>query len=253
MLNIFKMDMRRTLYSKAPYSCIAFMLLVSGTMIFFGMLPDFASATGSSSDGAMDMTSSMMGIGMAFIMMSILFAICISTDFSSGFSKNIFSRHTNPVRYIGGKLLSLTTIGTIAIVAHTVMSMLLFVIIGNGVGLSGGFIGLLTYLIEKIFVSGAFAALILMVYLFTRQIALAMIVGVVVATGVVSALLTILGEYLSLGFISEISKYTISGLSSQATLKSSSSVFVTILIGSMLWVAVCFVLGAKALKKKDIS
>lgn len=251
MLNIFKMDLRRTLRSKATYSCIAFMLLVSGTMIFFGMLPDFAAATGSG--GAMDMTSSMMGIGMAFIMMSILFAVCISSDFSSGFSKNIFSRHTNPARYIGGKLLSLTTIGAIAIVAHTVVSMLLFAIIGAGVGLSGGFFGLLVYLIEKIFVSGAFASLILMVYLFTRHIAPAMIVGIVAATGIISSLLTILGEYLGLPFISEVAKYTISGLSGQANLEFRGSVFVTILIGSALWIAACSVLGAKALKKKDIS
>jgi len=247
------MDMRRTLRSKAPYSCIAFMLLVSGTMIFFGMLPDFAAATGSSSGGAMDMTSSMMGIGMAFIMMSILFAICISTDFSSGFAKNIFSRHTNPVRYIGGKLLSLTVIGAIAIVAHAVMSMLLFAIIGNGVVLPGGFIGLLAYLIEKIFVSGAFAALILMVYLFARHIAISMIVGVVAATGILSALLNILGEYLEVSFISKVAKYTISGLSGQANLEFTGSVFVTIIIGSVLWIAVCSALGAKALKKKDIS
>jgi len=245
------MDMRRTLRSKATYICIAFMLLVSGTMIFFGMLPDFAAATGSG--GTMDMTSSMMGIGMAFIMMSILFAVCISSDFSSGFSKNIFSRHTNPVRYIGGKLLSLTVIGAIAIAAHTVVSMLLFAIIGNGVGLPGGFTGLLVYLIEKIFVSGAFAALILMVYLFARHIAPAMIVGIVAATGIISSLLTILGEYLGLPFISEVAKYTISGLSGQANLELKGSAFVSILIGSVIWMAVCSVLGAKALKKKDIS
>ena len=252
MLNIFKMDMRRTLLSKAPYNCIIFMLLVSGTMIFFGMLPNFAAATGSSG-GGMDMTSSMMGIGMAFIMMSILFAICISTDFSSGFSKNIFSRHTNPVRYIGGKLLSLTAVGAIAIAAHTVVSMLLFVITGTGVDLPGGFLGLLTYLIEKIFIAGAFAALILMVYLFTRHIAPAMIAGVIAATGILSSLLSILGEYLGLAFISEAAKYTISGLSGQAGIEFQGSAFAVILIGSVLWIAVCSVLGAKALKKKDIS
>ncbi|TWT25752.1 hypothetical protein [Planomicrobium sp. CPCC 101110] len=251
MLNIFNMDMRRLFRSKALYSCIAFLLTVSGTMILFGMLPDFAAATGSVG-GETDMMSTMMGVGMVFIILSILFAIGISTDFSSGFSKNIFSRHTNPIRYIGGKLLSLTVIGAIAIIAHTAVSMLLFEFTGTGVSLTGGYLGLFAYLIEKIFVAGALAALILMVYLFTRHIALAMIIGVLVATGTISSLLSVLGEYLEFSFITDVSKYTISGLSGQANLEFQGSVFITILIGSVLWAAVCSALGAKALKRKDI-
>lgn len=251
MLNIFKMDMRRIFRSKAFYSCIGAMLLVSGSMIFFGMLPDFAAATGSSS-GVMDMTSAMMGIGMAFIMMSILFAICISSDFSSGFSKNIFSRHIKPVRYIGGKILSLTAVGTIAVAIHTAVSMMLFAVTGIGVGLTGGFIGLLAYLIEKAFVSSAFAALILLVYLFTRHIAPAMIIGVITATGVISSLLTTIGDSIGISIISTVSKYTISGLSGQANIHAHASAFMTILIGSVLWMLLCAALGAKALKRKDI-
>jgi len=252
LLNIFKMDMRRTLRSKAIYSCIFSMLLISGTMIFFGMLPSFAAATGSGS-GAMDMTSSMMGIGMAFIMTSILFAICVSSDFSSGFSKNIFSRHTNPARYIGGKILSMTVYGAIAVIAHTVVSMLIFAVIGIGVGLPGGLIGLLAYLIEKIFISGSFAALILMIYLVTRHIAPAMIVGVIAATGIVSTLFTVAGDYLELPIISTIGKFTISGLSSQANLEFHGSVFAAIILGSVVWMAICSAIGAKAPKRKDIS
>lgn len=251
MLNIFKMDMRRTFHSKAFFSCLFAMMLVSGSMIFFGMLPNFAAATGSSSD-AMDMTSSMMGIGMAFIIMSITFAIGISSDFSSGFSKNIFSRHTNPARYIGGKLLSLTVIGTITIALHTLMSMLLFAILGSGIGLTGGLIGLLTYLIEKVFVAGAFAALILMVYLFTRHTAPAMIIGIIAATGAISMLLNIVGGTLGIDLITQISKFTLSGLSGQASINLQGSAFITILVGSVLWISVCSILGAKALKKKDI-
>ena len=252
MLDIFKMDIRRIFRSKAFYFCIAFMLLVSGTMIFFGMIPDFAAVTGNSGD-ALDMTSSMMGIGMAFIMLSILYSICISSDFSSGFSKNIFSRHTNPVHYIGGKILSLTVYGAIAIIAHTVMSMLLFAIIGSGVTLPGGIIGLLAYLIEKTIVSGAFASLIMMVYFITRHIAPAMIVGIIAATGILSSLLSILGDYLETPFVSTIGNFTISGLSNQSHMEFSGSAFTAILIGSVVWIAVCSGLGARALKKKDIA
>ena len=156
MLNIFKMDMRRVFRSKAFYCCIGFMLLVSGTMIFFGLLP-------------------------------------------------------------------------------------------------GGFAGLIVYLIEKIFISGAFAALILLVFLFVRQIAPAMIIGVIAATGVLSTLITILGEYIGVPLISGFSKYTISGLSGQATLMTTGNGFVAIMIGSVIWVLICSALGAKALKRKDIS
>lgn len=252
MLKIFKMDMRRTFRSKAFYSCLLSMLLVSGTMIFFGMLPDFASATGSSTAGDMDMTSTMMGIGMAFIMMSISFAIGISSDFSSGFSKNIFSRHTNPARYIGGKILSLTVVGAVFILSHTLVSMLIYAIMG-GMDLTGGVIGLVAYIVEKIFISAAFASLILMVYLFARHIAPAIIVGVIASTGIVSSLLALLGSYLNIALLSTIGSFTISGLSAQSTINFSATTFFIVIVGSVLWTAICGFIGSKALKRKDIA
>jgi hypothetical protein len=81
------------------YICIFSMNLVAGTMIIFGVIPSFSAVMGS---GASDMTSSMMGIGMAFMIIGIFFALHTCGEFTTGYAKNIFARHSNPIRYISG-------------------------------------------------------------------------------------------------------------------------------------------------------
>lgn len=252
MLNVFKMDIRRMLRSKAFFFCIVFMNLITGTMVIFDVVPSFAAVMGNGEGGSMDMMGSMMGIGMAFIIIGILFALHTCGDFSSGFAKNIFTRHANPIRYFGGKLLSLTVTGTIMITVYMLVSALFLAICGSSVALPGGVGGLLLFFIEKIFIIIAFAALILLACLTTRKSVVGVIVAAVVAMGVLPMILSIAGDYLGLSLISDIGKYTISGLSGQANLVFSASVFVTIIIGSLIWTGLCAVLGNRAIKLKDI-
>jgi len=64
MLNIFKMDMRRILHSKMFYVCLFSMILVTGSMIIFGVVPDFPSILGAGAGGTEDaMMGNMMGVG----------------------------------------------------------------------------------------------------------------------------------------------------------------------------------------------
>ena len=249
MLNIFKLDMYRILRSKMFYICIITMNLVSGTMIFFGVIPSFSAVMGS---GATDMTGSMMGIGMAFMIIGIFFALFICGEFTTGFAKNIFARHSNPIRYIVGKLLSLTVTGVIFIIVFSLVAMLLLVVTGSGVVLPGGVLGLITFFIEKIFVCAAFASLILLACVFTRKSAVGVVVGVIAAMGVLPMVLGIAGNYFGLTWISGILQYTISGLSSTANLVFSGSAFATVIIGGLIWTAVCTALGCRAAKLKDI-
>lgn len=252
MLNVFKMDMRRLLHSKALYICLVSMNLVTGSMIIFGVVPDFASLMGISSDGSADMMGTMMGIGLAFLIIGILSTLHICGDFSSGFAKNIFTRHANPIRYFGGKLLSLTVTGAVMLIIFTLFSALLLAIFGSGVVLPGGVGGLIVFLIEKVIMLFAFNALILLVCLMTRKPVVGIAVASVVAMGVVPMLLSIAGEALELSMISDIGKYTISGLSGQANLVFSGSVFIAIFIGGLLWTGLCALLGNRTIKLKDV-
>lgn len=252
MLNVFKMDMWRLLRSKALYICLVSMNLVTGSMIIFDVVPDFASLMGISSDGNADMMGTMMGIGLAFLIIGILSTLHICSDFSSGFAKNIFTRHANPMRYFGGKLLSLTVTGAVMLIIFTLFSALLLAIFGSGAALPGGIGGLLVFLIEKVIMLFAFNALVLLACLMTRKPVVGIAVTSVAAMGVLPMLLSIAGEALDMSIISDIGKHTISGLSGQANLTFSGSVFATIFIGGLLWTGLCAVLGNRAIRLKDI-
>jgi len=231
------------------YICIFAMNLVAGSMIILGVIPDFSTVMGS---GVTDMTGSMMGIGMAFMIVGIFFALFTCTEFSTGFAKNIFARHSNPFRYISGKLLSLTVSGSIMIVAFTLVSMILLFIAGSGVALPGGLGGLIAFLFGKMLYCAAYAAIVLLVCVYTRKSVAGVIVAVLVAMSVVPMLLGIAGHYFNTAFLSEISNFTVSGLSAKLNLVFHGKTFITAIIGSLLWTAICGVLGAKLAKLKDI-
>jgi ABC-type transport system involved in multi-copper enzyme maturation permease subunit len=225
------------------------MNLVAGTMIIFGVIPSFSAVMGR---GASDMMGSMMGIGMAFMIIGIFFALHTCGEFTTGYAKNIFARHSNPIRYITGKILSLSVAGTIMIVVFTLVTMLLLAVTGTGVHLQGGVFGLIAFLVEKILICVASASLVLLACVYTRKSVVGVLVGILVAIGVIPMVLNIAGNYFGFEWISEITRYTISGLSSMTNLVFNSSAFVTVIFGSLLWTALCAVLGVRVAKLKDI-
>ena len=253
MLNVFKMDMRRILHSKMFFICLFSMILVTGSMIVFGVVPDFASILGAGASGTEDaMMGNMMGIGMAFMVISIFYALFICQEFTSGFAKNIFARHANPTRYIGGKLLSLTAAGSVMLIAFLLVSMLLMAVAGGGVVLPGGIIGLAGLIAGKLFSIVTLAALIIFTCLVARKSVVGIVVGVVVAMGAIPMLLNLVGGILGLPWIATIMQYTISGLSGLSALCFSISTLATVIIGNVIWVMVFVLLGRRAVKAKDI-
>ena len=253
MLNVFKMDMRRILHSKMFYICLFSMILVTGSMIIFGVVPDFASIMGAGAGGTEDaMMGNMMGIGMAFMVISIFYALFICQEFTSGFAKNIFARHANPIRYIGGKLLSLTVSGAIMLVAFLLISMLLMAVAGGGVALPGGIAGLLGLVLGKIISVATLAALIIFTCLFFRKSVVGITVGIVVSMGAIPMLLNLVGGLLELSWIANIMKYTVSGLAGLPSLTFSATTLAVVVIGNFIWTALFSVLSCRAVKVKDI-
>lgn len=253
MLNIFKMDMHRIFHSKMFYICLFSMLLVTGSMIIFDVVPNFSAIMGAGSVGSEDaMMGNMMGIGMAFMVIGIYYSLYICQEFTSGFAKNIFARHANPIRYIGGKLLSLTVAGSIMLLVFVLISMILMAIVGGSIVLSGGVVGLLALFIGKIFAVATLASLILFTCIFVRKPVVGILVGIVVAMGAIPMVLSLVGSSLGLPWIADIMKYTISGLSSMSTLAFSSVTLATVIIGNIIWTAVFTMLGSRAVKLKDI-
>jgi hypothetical protein len=130
--------------------------------------------------------------------------------------------------------------------------MILLAVVGKGVALPGGVGGLITFLLEKMFFCAAYASLVLLACVFTRKSVVGVIAGVVVAMGVIPMVLGIAGNYFGIAWVYDILKYTMSGLSSMASLIFSGSAFATIVIGGVIWTAVCSLLGSRAVKLKDI-
>jgi|GEM_PF-1171297 len=253
MLNIFKMDMRRILHSKMFYVCLFSMILVTGSMIIFGVVPDFPSILGAGAGGTEDaMMGNMMGVGMAFMVISIFYTLFICQEFTSGFAKNIFARHANPIRYIGGKLLSLTVSGSIMLLAFLLISMILMALAGGGVILPGGVVGLFGLIVGKILSVATLASLIIFTCLFARKSVVGIIVGIVVAMGAIPMVLNLVGSIVGLPWIAEIMKYTISGLSGLPTLTFSATTLAIVIIGNFIWSALFAALGSRAVKLKDI-
>lgn len=253
MLNVFKMDMRRMLRSKMFYVCLFSMILVTGSMIIFGVVPDFASIMGAGATGTEDaMMGNMMGIGMAFMVIGIYYALYICQEFTSGFAKNIFARHANPLQYVGGKLLSLTVTGSIMLLAFVFISIILMAIVGGGIVLPGGIIGLITFLISKIFACATFASFVLFMCVLTRKSTAGIIAGIVVAMGAIPMVLGIAGNFLGLTWISNILKFTISGLSNMSNLTFGISNFAVVIVGNLIWMALLAVSSNRAVKLKDI-
>jgi len=252
MLNVFKMDIRRILHSKMFFVCLFSMILVSGSMIIFDVVPGFTALMGAGGSGEDAMMGNMMGIGMAFMMIGIFFALFICQEFTSGFAKNIFARHANPIRYIGGKLLSLTASGSVMVLVFTVISMALMALMGGGLALPGGIAGLLGLLIGKIFAVATLASLVLFTCLFTRKAVIGIIVGVVVSMGAIPMLFNLIGTTLELPWIAGIMKYTISGLAGLSTLTFNGAALAIAVVGNIVWTALLTALGSRAIKTKDI-
>ena len=257
MRNIFKMDMYRLLHSKVLYVSLAFMLIMAVALPWSGMSTDMSAMLGVAS-GAISMgdgdafMGSMLGTGVVYVLLGIILTLFVCGDYAGGFAKNIFTVHSNPKEYIGGKMLSIGLTSGIFLVFYTIASMVSLAVAGYGVALTGGILGLVAFLIQKWLVSLAFIAVILLILLATRNTAVGVIAGFLVATGGLTMGAVLFGQMLGITWISNITTFFVSGAAQLPSLTFSVFTFLQVLLVSVAWIAGCFLLSQRALLKKDV-
>lgn len=254
MLNMFRMDMHRLLHSKVLYISIAFLTIMAVSQAISSgdqaSLELLLGASGSS--GSEDFLNASMGSGVIFILLGIILTLFVCRDYSSGFAKNIFTVHSNPWDYIGGKMISLSMTSGVMLVLYTIESLIALEVFGGGSPLSGGIHGLLFFILQKWLISCAFLALILWVNLLLRSTTIGIIGAFLVATGGLTMGASLMLEQFHLDSLSPILNFTISGASQLSTLTFDGISFLHILLTSAVWMVICSILSNKILKSKDV-
>jgi len=259
MNKIFKMDMHRLLRSPVFYVSIIFITIMAVALVMSGMstsLDGLLGVAGAETSMGMDegaafMTSAM-GAGVIFILISIILTLFVCKDYSGGFAKNIFTVHSNPWDYIGGKMKSMAVTSGFLLVLYTIESIVSLAIFGGSLALTGGIFGLIIFLIEKWLVSLALSAVILLVVLFTRNIAWGVLAGFLIATGGLTMGASLFGQMFGIDWLSTIFSVTISGTSQLCTLSFDPLIFIRVLVASAAWIGIGCFLSKRVLLKKDI-
>lgn len=254
MNKILKMDLHRLLHSVVFYVSIAFLIAMAAGQILGGMSTNFEGLMGVSGTGDMgaDFMSTAMGSGVIYILLSIIIAIFVCGDYSGGFAKNIFAVHSDPKDYIGGKMMSMGLACGFMLILYTVVCFIALPVFGYSVELPGGFIGLIVFLIEKWLVSLAFSAVVLLVSIYTRNMAWTIFVGFLIATGGLTMGISLFAQAFHLEWIETVFSVLISGASKLCTLTFDPLIFVRVLLTCAVWVVVACFLSKKVLIKKDI-
>ena len=254
MNKIFKMDLHRMLHSKSFYVTIVFLIAMAVGQLIGGMNTTLDGLMGavSAADGGADFMSSAMGAGVIYILLSIILAIFVCGDYSGGFAKSIFSVHADPKEYIGGKLLSMGVTSAFMLVLYTVICAIALPLFGHAVALTGGIFGLLVFLIEKWLLSIALCAVILLVALFTRNMAWSILAGFLVSTGGLTMGAAMLAEMLHMPWIETAFSFTISSTARLCSMTFEPVMFIRILLTCIGWVAAACAASALTIRKKDI-
>ena len=255
MLSIFKMDLHRLKHSKVFYVSIIFITIMAVALVMSGMSTSMDGLLGVASSAADDgdaFMTGMMGTGVIFILLGIILTLFVCGDYSGRFANNIFTTHSNPKDYIGGKMLSMAVTSGFLLILYTIECMVALSIFGHSIVLSGGFLGLIFYLLQKWLLSCALCAVVLLVTVFTRNIAWGVVAAFLIATGGLSMGIAMLARLLHLDWLTSVFSFTISGSSGLCTLSFNALIFFRVLLASVAWVAVGCLASRKVLKTKDI-
>ena len=254
MNKIFKMDMHRMLHSVSFYICIAFLIAMAFGQLIGGMSTTLDGMLGAAAmgDGGADFMSSAMGGGVIYILLSVLLSIFVCGDYSGGFAKNIFTVHADPADYIGGKLLSMGGVSAFMLVFYTVLSTVSLPLFGYSLTLTGGILGLAVFLLEKWLLSLALCSVILLVALFTRNMAWSVIAGFLVATGGLTMGASMLAEMLHMPWIETAFSFTISGTAQLCSMVFSPAALIHIVLTGAAWTVVSWIASTCVIRNKDI-
>lgn len=235
MLNQFRMDLYRTVRSKSTYVCLACMLVT--IVLCYGMLwlvgtpqgqqvaqsigmfdeEDIEEAGGMQAMNA-ELSSVLDGVdtlvmfrqsdmngGMYSLVFGIWVILFVCMDYQSGFIKNILAHHENRWSYVGSKVLTAGLLNLVYLVLQLGFTILLNLLFGNMVPYTG--VGsLLFYLSWVWLLTTAFAAMVILVSIWTRSVAAGTLTAVLIGGGLIPmAVYGILNNFHAAGWM----KYTI--------------------------------------------
>lgn len=250
MNKIFKMDLHRLFHSITFYVAIAFVAVMAFAQVKSGMSTTLDALLGAG--GSDDFMAAAMGCGVINILVSILISLFVCGDYAGGFAKNIFTYHANPWEYIGGKMLSMGVVSAFLFLLYTVLSITSLIVFGVGVALSGGVIGLIAFLFEKLLLAVALNGVVLLIVVFTRNTAWGIFAGFLIATGGLAMGISLLANFLGWNWLVSIFSVSISGSSALCSLVFSPVILVRVVLAGVAWIVLSCVLSKNVLKAKDI-
>lgn len=250
MNKIFKMDLHRVLHSVSFYVSIIFVTIMAFAVVKSGMSENLEGLLGVG--GSDDFMLATMGGGVISILVSIILSLFVCGDYSGGFAKNIFTVHANPWEYIGGKMLSMEAISAFLLALYVTECFMALSIFGAGVTLSGGVLGLVAFLFEKLLLAAALNSIVLLVVVFTRNIAWGIFAGFLIATGGFAMGISLLADFLGWNWLVNIFSITISGASALCTLIFSPVILLRVLFASVAWIVLGCIVSNRVLKTKDV-
>lgn len=225
MVNILRMDAYRLVRSKSLWIClglIVFFVALAAGMLAWTTSPEFIQAMQSSeatvrtggvtlgvttpeqaftsddlaeamailsSTSQITYIGSMMVKGGALALMFIIFiSIFLASEFESGFSKNVFASHPNRLAFLGARLIEIAVLAAVFVTATIASSLVSAAIAGFELAPSPvGDIVLWGALITLMLT--AFGTITALTVWLTRKMSAAIVVGVVLVTGLVAALI----------------------------------------------------------------
>lgn len=254
MTNVYKMDMHRLTHSLVFYISLIFISVMAFALPYSGMADTMEGLMGVAGEAGSgdDFMTSAMGAGVIYILLGIILSIFVCGDYSGGFGKNIFTTHSNPKDYIIGKLEAMAVTSGLFLAIYTIESAIFLFIITGRVELSGGIAGLLLFFLEKWLLSIAFSGVVLLVLIFTRNMAWGIVAAFLIATGGLAMGVAMLAEWTGFLWLKTIFSVAISGASSLCTLTVQPVVFLRVLLATVVWLVIAYIGNSQLLRKKDI-
>lgn len=252
MLNLVKMDLRRTFRTPLFYALLLGLGVMLGTFAMTGIMGEnqsIAALIGPVS-GAGDMMSTM-GMSMVLIFGAVYIVSVIGVDFSTGFIKNIMTVHANKRDYIISKLVVSTVVSALMIAFYVVLMGLLGTIQGLPLAIPS-FVGLLVFLVGKLLLAVALNALMIGFELTFRNLPISILACFMFGMGGATMLLSMLAGSLDMPVLQTISSFTIAGSSSIGTLSASAGNTIHIVLCALVWLIASLACSTLITKKKDV-
>lgn len=189
-------------------------------------------------------------LAMAFI---IFIAIFLGSEFETGFSKNVFASHPNRLAFLGARLIEIVILAAVFTTVTIVSTLLATAVVGFD--LAPAPLGdLVLWAALVVLVIAAFAMITAFVVWLTRKMAAGIVVGVLLVSGMVSALIkSVLSLFPSVSHLGDFMLASCMESLGAFGLNDPGALSVPHVAGvALAFLVVCTVLSAVVLKKKDI-